>query len=285
MTAVIDDGSNADDTARTRYAWRVLTVSAVGAILCGVNTSTMDVALPVVSRHFNASATQASWILLSFMLANTALILIFGRVADLVGRRMLYLMGLSTLTIASLLCGLAPNANWLIAFRVLQAVGAAALLCNITALITDAFPRRLLSTALGINVSIAAAAQVLGPVLGGALVAGFGWRSVFWFNVPIGAAGLLWARYSLRREASRQRRERFDLLGGAPSAMALGGLVLALSEGGALGWSSPPVLIGIVLLVVGAPLFIRVQRRRSFAMLDLALFAERARSLPTCHCS
>lgn len=261
------------------YARRVLTVSAVGAVLSGVNTSTMDVALPVVSRHFDASASGASWTLLAYMLVNTALIFVFGRVADMVGRRRLYLIGLATLTGGSLLCGFAPTIGWLIGFRVVQAVGAAALLCNVTALITDAFPVGKLSTALGINVSIAALAQVLGPVIGGALVTGLGWRAVFLFNVPIGVAGLVWARLSLRPGAPPGAREPFDYLGALLSTLALGGLVAALSEGGAIGWTSTPVLVGALLFALATPAFLLVESRRRHPLLDLRLFADRERSL------
>ena len=109
-------------------------------LLAGTNTSTLDVALPVVARHFSASATQASWIVLSYMLVNTILILVFGRVADIIGRRRLYLAGLTILTGSSVLCGFAPSAVALAVFRALQAVGAAAIITNTTAQLADAFP-------------------------------------------------------------------------------------------------------------------------------------------------
>src|ERR1700760_655912 len=126
MRASTDTGPAADDTAQARYAWRVLSVTSLGVLLAGTNTSTLDVALPVVARHFSANATEASWIVLSYMLVNTVLILVFGRVADLIGRRRLYLAGLTTLTVASVLCGFAPSAPLLAGGRALQAIGAAA---------------------------------------------------------------------------------------------------------------------------------------------------------------
>ena len=192
MSAGTDAGRAAsDDVAQARYAWRVLSVTSLGVLLSGINTSTLDVALPVVARHFSASATESSWIVLSYMLVNTILILVFGRVADIVGRRRLYMVGLAVLTGASVLCGFAPSALVLAICRALQAVGAAALITNTTALLTDAFPRRLLSTGLSFNVTAASAAQVAGPLVGGALAGALGWRAVFWFNVPFGVAGLL----------------------------------------------------------------------------------------------
>jgi EmrB/QacA subfamily drug resistance transporter len=255
----------------------VLSVTSLGVLLASVNTSTLDVALPVVARHFNASATAASWTLLTYMLVNTILILAFGRLADIVGRRRLYLFGLGTLTAASLACGFAPNIVTLDAFRGLQAIGAAAIITNTTAQLVDSLPSRLLATALGLNVSIAAFAQVIGPLIGGA-VAGWGWRAVFWFNVPTGIVGLIWARMTLRKPRRRPEHEPFDILGALLSFVWLGGLVVALSEGGALGWTSTPVLVGGSVFVVALPLFIVLQLRRRYPLLDFHLFSDRARS-------
>jgi EmrB/QacA subfamily drug resistance transporter len=247
-------------------------------LLAAANTSTLDVALPVVARHFKASASAASWTLLSYMLVNTVLILVFGRLADIVGRRRLYLIGLATLTAASLACGFAPSIVWLDVLRGVQAVGAAAIITNTTAQLTDAFPRRLLATALGLNVAVASAAQVIGPVIGGAMASSWGWRAVFWFNVPTGVVGLVWARLSLHRALQRPSSERFDVLSGALSVGVLGGPVLALSEGGALGWTSLPVLVGVAVFVVTTPVFILMQIHRRDPLLDLRLFANRERS-------
>jgi EmrB/QacA subfamily drug resistance transporter len=279
MRASTDTGRAAGDTAQARYAWRVLSVTTLGVLLSGTNTSTLDVALPVVARHFSANATQASWIVLSYMVVNTILILVFGRVADMVGRRRLYMVGLAILTGASVLCGFAPSAFALAVFRALQAVGAAALITNTTALLTDAFPRRLLSTGLSFNVTAAAAAQVAGPLVGGALATAFGWRAVFWFNVPFGVAGLLWAMRTLRGDPPHRTRESFDLVGATLTFTMVGGLVLALSEGGALGWSDPLVVVGGVLFALSLPIFILTQRRRRYPMLDLSMFSDRERSM------
>jgi EmrB/QacA subfamily drug resistance transporter len=206
------------------------------------------------------------------MLVSTILILAFGRLADIVGRRRLYLLGLGTLTAASLACGFAPNIVALDALRGVQAIGAAAIITNTTAQLVDAFPRDLLATALGLNVAIAAFAQVIGPLIGGA-VSGWGWRAVFWFNVPTGVVGLIWARMTLRKPHDRPEHEPFGL-----SFVWLAGLVVALSEGGALGWSSVPVLAGAGVFVVALPLFVVLQLRRRYPLLDFRLFADRGRS-------
>jgi EmrB/QacA subfamily drug resistance transporter len=279
MSASTDTDRAADDKAQVRYAWRVLSVTSLGVLLAGTNTSTLDVALPVVARHFSANATQASWIVLSYMLVNTILILVFGRVADMVGRRRLYMVGLAILTGSSVLCGFAPSAFALAACRALQAVGAAALITNTTALLTDAFPRRMLSTGLSFNVTAAAAAQVAGPLVGGALASALGWRAVFWFNVPFGVAGLLWAMRTLRADPPRRSREPFDMVGALLTFTLVGGLILALSEGGALGWSNPLVVVGVALFVASLPVFIVTQRRRRYPMLDLSVFSDYERTI------
>ena len=255
----------------------MLSVTSLGVLLATVNTSTLDVALPVVVRHFDASATAASWALLSYMLVITVLILTFGRLADMIGRRRLYLIGLATLTAASLACGFAPNILVLDILRGVQAIGAAAIITNTTAQLTDAFPRDLLGIALGLNITIVAVAQVLGPIIGGA-VSGLGWRAVFWFNVPTGIVGLVWAKLTLRKPQRPSVREPFDVLGALLSFVWLGGLVIALSEGGALGWTSTPVVVGGAMFVVALPLFVALQLRRRYPLLDFHLFADRARS-------
>jgi EmrB/QacA subfamily drug resistance transporter len=262
-----------------RYAWRVLSVTSIGVLLAGANTSTLDVALPVVARHFQASATAASWTLLSYMLVNTVLILVLGRVADIVGRRRLYLIGLATLTLASLACGLAPNIVVLDALRAVQGIGAAAIITNTTAQLTDAFPSDILGIGLGLNVTVVSAAQVIGPLLGGLLASSWGWQAVFWFNVPTGLIGLGWAIVSLRRPLQNPTGEPFDLAGALLSLLALSGLVVALSEGGALGWTSVPVIVGVAVFLICTPLFVLVQFRRANPLVDLSLFSQRERSM------
>ena len=272
-------GGAPDDAAQIAYAWRVLSVTALGATLVGLNTSTLDVGLPSVVSHLHAGPAAANWILLSYMLVNTVLILVFGRVADLVGRRRLYLAGLAVLTLGSLGCGLAPNPSVLILMRVLAAAGGAAIITNTTAQLTDAFPDRMLSVGLGANITLVSAAQVAGPVVGGVLVTTLGWRWIFLFNVPVGVLGLLWARHTLRPGALPSAKGRLDVPGSLLTGLWLGGLVLALSEGGAKGWGSPLVVLGAALAIIGLPVFLVMQLRVKDPLVDLRLFADRARAM------
>jgi EmrB/QacA subfamily drug resistance transporter len=260
-----------------RLAWRVLSVTTVGIVLSGLNTSTLEVALPAVSRHFGAGAAAASWFLLSYMVVNTVLILVLGRVADLLGRRRVYLAGLAVFTLASLACGLAPSAGTLITLRAVQAAGGAAVVTNTNALLTDVFPRELLAQALSLNVTAVSAAQLAGPLLGGAMTTWLDWRAVFWFNVPIGLAGLWWAWVVLPRVPRAPERESFDVTGSLLTFVWLGGLIVVVSLGGVVGWTSAPVLAGAVAGLIALWLFVRRQRRRPEPLIDLALFDSRER--------
>jgi EmrB/QacA subfamily drug resistance transporter len=270
--------STSPDRAARAYAWRVVSVTSLGAVLSSLNISALNVALPVVARHFNAGATSASWLLLLYMITTTVMMLNFGRVADLMGRRELYIAGMALLTLSSLGCGLAPSITVLQIFRVLQAIGAGALITNTTAIITDALPRDILPIGLSVQLTLVAAAQVAGPSLGGLLAQEFGWRAVFWFNVPGGVFGVAWALLSLRRVPRAPRTEGFDFISAMLSLFILGGLVTALSQGSALGWTAPLVLAAGGVFLVALPVFVRRQRRLASPLVDLTLFDSWART-------
>jgi EmrB/QacA subfamily drug resistance transporter len=256
------------------YHWLVLSVTSLGVLLVGINASSLNVALPVVVRNVHAGPLEASWFLLAYMLTNTVLILFFGRLADIFGRRTLYIIGFAVFTLSCFLLGLAPNALVLIGLRVVQAAGGALIITNTTPILTDSFPRRLLGQALGLNVAIAAVSQLLGPAVGGLLVTVLDWRWIFWFNVPVGVIGLAWAIYSLRPSPAAGRREPIDLAGALITFVAISGLLIGLSEAGVVGWSAPIVLIGIGVFAVLMPVLLYVEWRQRFPLIDLSLFRD-----------
>lgn len=250
--------------------WKVFLYTSIGVLLVFSNMTTMDVALPTIVRYFSASPSQANWILLSYMLVNTVMILAFGRLADIFGRRALYLFGMAMFTLGSLGCGLAWSANALIVFRVVQAIGAASIATNTTALLVDAYPAHQMSLILGLNVSVAAASSILGPLIGGAAVSLLGWRALFLAGVPLALASTVCGFRILKLKTTRSH-ERFDTLGAALSFVTLGSLIVALSEGGALGWQSPRIAGCFLLSAIGAVLFVRVQLRATHPLVDLSI--------------
>jgi EmrB/QacA subfamily drug resistance transporter len=263
------------DRDREKYAWRVLSVVSLASIATALGTSSLNVALPDVVRHFDASAAAASWMLLSFMLANTVLMVVFGRLADMFGRRSMYLWGLVVYTGASLLLGFAPGAWWVVALRVVQAAGAAMLLTNSAALVTAAFPRHLLGRGMGIYIASFSVAQLVGPTLGGFLSHQYGWQWVFWFNVPIGLICLAWGMITLRPSPTSTQERGLDLPGNLLVLVALGGLLLGLSQVADRGWAAPVVIVGVALFVVLLPVFVVVEKRSAHPVVDVGLFADR----------
>ncbi|MPQ99129.1 MFS transporter [Modestobacter sp. I12A-02628] len=259
--------------------WRVLAATSIGVVLTFLNTSSLDVALPSVVRHFDAGPTAAAWVLLSYMLAVTVLVLALGRLSDLLGRRRVYLTGLAVVTVASLGCALSPDVGVLIGMRVGQAIGAAAVITSTSAILADAFPAEQLPVALGLNATVAATGALIGPVAGGLLVSLGGWSAVFWPVVPLGLLALGASALTVPPSPPRRAGERFDLLGAALSLLGLGGLVVAVSSGGSLGWTDPLVLTAAGAAVVALPLFVVVQARGRHPLLDLGLLTDRARGM------
>ena len=255
-----------------RYPWLLLSVTSLGAISNGLNLSVLNVALPTISKYFQASSLETSWILLSYMLFNSVLILVFGRLSDIVGRRNLYLLGVVGYAIASLLCGFATSAFTLILLRILQAIGAALLVTNTTTLITDAFPSDRLGQALGIHALVLSVAQMVGPALGGYLTANFGWQWVFWFHVPIGLLCAAWGFFNIRKTPKSDKKDSIDIVGNLTVFLGVGGLVIALSIGGEVGFMSLPVLPGFVAFVACFVFFLRYERKVKHPMIDLGLF-------------
>ncbi|WP_197417582.1 MFS transporter [Mycobacterium sp. GA-2829] len=251
---------------------RLLVAAGAASALAGVNIATIQVALPTIARHFDASPGAASWTLLSYLVVFTVMVLILGRISDVWGHGRMYLTGLGTLTVASLLCGFAPTIEVLIALRCLQALGAAAMMCNIVALVAAAVPRERLAAAIGVNFTLGSLCQVLGPGVGGLLASSLGWRSVFWFNVPLGVLSLLLAVGAVPSSPKPQQQQRFDWIGALLVSCLLGGLVIGVTEGGLLGWTHPLASVSMIIFAMTTPLFIVSQHRCAHPLLDLRLF-------------
>ena len=193
--------------------------------------------------------------ILAYLIAATVLVLMAGRLSDLFGRKRAYVGGFLVFALASLGAGFSPNVTVLILWRVLQGIGSAFLFANAAALVTDAFPAEQLGLAMGANTMVAAVGLVLGPVLGGALVA-ISWHWVFWFNVPLALAGAAWGALVLRELAKPRRAHSYDVLGTLTFVVGLTGLVLAVSSGGLSGWNDPLVIGGFAAAALLLPLWV-----------------------------
>ena len=256
------------------YKWWALSCTSLGMLLATINSGTLIIALPDLERSLHSSLLELVWVILVYMIASTVLVLSAGRLSDQFGRKRAYVLGFVLFAFASLGAGFAGNGTQLILWRILQGVGGSFLFANAAAIVTDAFPREQLGLAMGTNTMVAAVGLVIGPVLGGALVA-ISWHWVFWFNVPFGLAGSLWGAAILHEVTGRSEDRSFDWLGTVTFLLGLTGLVYGISKGGLQGWTAPLVIPSLVAALVLLPTFVAVERHHHAPMLDLTIFRNR----------
>jgi EmrB/QacA subfamily drug resistance transporter len=249
-------------------------------LLATINSGTLIIALPDLERALGTSLLQLVWVILAYMIASTVLVLTAGRLSDLFGRKRAYVAGFIVFGLASLGAGFAADGTQLILWRVVQGIGGAFLFANAAALVTDAFPRAQLGVAMGTNTMVAAIGLVLGPVLGGALVA-LSWHWVFWFNVPLALLGSVWAGSILHELSKPDSVRGADPLGTLTFVLGLTGLVYGISRGGLAGWVDPLTIAGLAAGVALLPLFVLIERGQRAPMLDLTIFQNRMFSAAT----
>jgi EmrB/QacA subfamily drug resistance transporter len=272
------------DTHRTRrlgvdaehdsYKWWALSCTSLGMLLATINSGTLIIALPDLERSLHTGLLELVWVILVYMIASTVLVLSAGRMSDQFGRKKAYVGGFILFAFASLGAGFAGSGTELILWRIVQGIGGAFLFANSAAIVTDAFPKERLGLAMGTNTMVAAIGLVIGPVLGGALVA-ISWPWVFWFNVPFGLAGALWGALVLHEVSGRSEDRSFDFLGTTTFLIGLTGLVYGISKGGISGWSSSLVIPALILAVILLPAFVLIESRHKTPMLDLSIFRNR----------
>jgi EmrB/QacA subfamily drug resistance transporter len=256
------------------YKWWALSCTSLGMLLAATNSGTLIIALPDLERSLHASLLALVWVILAYLIAATVLVLMAGRLSDLFGRKRAYVGGFLVFALASLGAGFSGDATTLILWRILQGIGSAFLFANAAALVTDAFPKEELGLAMGANTMVAAIGLVLGPILGGALVA-ISWHWVFWFNVPLALAGAAWGALVLRELAKPDSVRGYDVLGNITFILGLTGLVLGVSRGGLSGWDDGIVVGGLVTAAVLLPLWVLIESRSRAPMLDLKIFKSR----------
>src|SRR3982751_805364 len=240
-------------------------------LLVATNSGTLIIALPDLERALGTSLLELVWVILAYMISSTVLVLTAGRLSDLFGRKTAFVGAFLLFAAASLGAGFAADGTQRILWRIVQGIGGAFIFANGPALVTDAFPREQLGLAMGTNTMVAAIGLVIGPVLGGALVA-ISWQWVFWFNVPLALAGGLWGAFVLHELARRDTVRGLDIAGTSTFVLGLTGLVYGLSRGGISGWDDQLVIGSLIAAAVLLPLFVWIEHRGSAPMLDLSIF-------------
>jgi EmrB/QacA subfamily drug resistance transporter len=254
--------------------WLVALVVGVGTLLSSAASSTVTQAMPEFGRELGVSIDTAGWVMEAFLVAVTVLLLPAGRISDVLGHGRVYLTGFVVFGLASLACGFSSSFAWLLVARVAQGMGSALVMATAPALLTTSFPAAKRGTALGVASTATYTGLTIGPPLGGALIAGLGWRWVFFLNVPI-AAVIIALGLILLRDGPRRRAPVHDLAGTATLAAGLPMLLVALLEAPRWGWLSPWVLaFGLGGAGVLAA-FVVIETRVASPLLDLGLFASR----------
>ena len=258
--------------AEENRKWWTLGAVAFGLFMIMLDNTVVFVALNSIQGDLHISTSELEWVVNGYALTFAVLMLTGGKLADMLGRKRIFIVGLAIFTASSLACGLATGAGFLIGARVVQGVGAALMNPATLSIITATFPPRQRGTAIGIWVGVSAMALAIGPLIGGILTEQIDWSWIFFINVPVGIAGILVARFAITESRDESAEQRLDLPGLISSAVGLFALVYGLIEANNYGWTSGRILASFAVAVVALVIFVLLELHQRAPMLDLSFF-------------
>ncbi len=251
--------------------------------MSALDGSVVNIVLPVIRQAFQQDVAAVEWIITIYLLILSGLLLSFGRLGDLHGHKQVFLAGFGVFLVSSALCGLAPSVETLVVFRGIQALGAAMLSANSPAILTKSFPSSQRGQALGLQATMTYLGLTVGPSLGGWLTEQWGWRAVFYINIPVGLLAFLLGWHFIPSLFTEDRVEmtlrRFDWRGALLFMTGLIALLLGLNQGHAWGWISPAIFGSLALALILLIVFIYLEKNVTDPMLDLSLFRDHVFSL------
>ncbi len=250
----------------------VLGICCMSLLIVSLDNTIVNIALPSIKHDFHASISGLQWTVDAYLLVLASLLMLSGSTADRIGRRRTFQLGLALFSLGSLLCSLAPSLGWLVTFRALQAVGGSMLNPVAMSIIVNVFTQpRERARAIGVWGGVVGISMSLGPIVGGALTASVGWRSIFWINVPIGLAAIVLT--ALRVPESRAPRpRRLDPVGQLLMIVTLATLTYGIIEGPRSGWASAPILSCFAIAAAGLTSLIAYELRREEPLIDVRFF-------------
>lgn len=260
------------------HKWYVMAAVAMSIFLATIDGSIVNVALPTLVRELQSDFPTVQWVVLAYLLTITTLMLSVGRLADIRGKKPIYNAGFVVFTVGSVLCGLAPTVYWLIAFRVLQGLGAAMVMALGMAIVTEAFPPQERGKAIGVTGGIVSIGIIAGPTLGGLLIGLLSWHWIFFVNLPIGLLGT-WMAWRYVPAVQPAGGQRFDYWGALTLFVGLFSLLLALTLGQDRGFSSGPILLLFTSWFIFTALFIVIELNTAQPMIHLGMFRNRLFSI------
>ena len=252
--------------------WLTLAAVSFGLFMIMLDNTVVNVALPSIQRELGVGLSELEWIVTGYALAFAALMLTGGKLADLFGRRLVFVVGLAIFTLASLACGLAGSGDVLIGARIVQGVGAALMNPATLSIIAATFPPRQRGMAIGIWAGVSALALAIGPLVGGLITEHVNWNWIFFINVPVGILAIAASFLVIRESRDESEVQRLDLPGLLTSGIGLFALTYGLIEANTHGWTSTRILVSFAVAVVSLVGFVLLERHQRVPMLDLTLF-------------
>lgn len=249
---------------------------AFALLMSKIDSSIVNISLPVISRDFHITTGEASWIIISYLLILTCTLLLFGKICDLVNVKKFFITGYVVFVAGSLFCGLSANLPMLVASRVIQALGGAVLNIGAYAIVSKFLPPGRLGWAFGILTAVNAVGVSIGAPIGGFITVHLSWQWIFFINIPIGCVAILQVIRAVPKDTTEaQRRAGIDYLGAVLSMLSLLSFLMALNLGSELGWLSVPIVLLFLGFVVFAFFFIFVEKRVAEPLVHLSIFADR----------
>ena len=261
--------------AEENRKWWTLGAVAFGLFMIMLDNTVVFVALDSIQKDLKIETSELEWIVNGYALTFAVLMLTGGKLADMLGRRRIFVVGLVIFTAASLACGLATGASFLIGARIVQGVGSALMNPATLSIITATFPPRQRGMAIGIWVGVSAMALAIGPLVGGILTEQINWSWIFFINVPVGIAGVIVARFAIDESRDESEEQRLDLPGLISSGVGLFALTYGLIEANNYGWTSGRIIASFVTAAVALTIFVLLELHQRLPMLDLSLFKNR----------
>ncbi len=255
--------------------WWTLAVVGASTFMSALDGSIVNIALPAIGKATGSPVSTLEWVVLIYLITVSSSLLVFGRLADIYGRKRIYSLGQIIFVLGSLLCGLSGRIHLLIAARCIQGVGGAMVFALSPAVLIGAFGARERGRALGMQSTMTYLGLTVGPGLGGLLTQHFGWPAIFYVNLPVGAVAIALSTRVLRQDEAGERQP-FDLAGAALMAVTLSTFLLGLTQGPDAGWGSPLIVGLLVVAAIAGGAFVRVERTVAAPALDFRLFADRA---------
>lgn len=255
--------------------WLAFISVGFGTFMSTLDGGIVGVSLPTITKFFQTTLATVEWAVLIYLMVILSLLISFGRLADMIGRKKIFITGFFIFTLASCSCGLSPSVLFLIISRALQGLGAAMIMANSPAIITTSFPAQERGKALGMLGSVVSAGLIAGPSLGGIITSTIGWRYIFFINLPIGIIAILIAWIVIKETVEPRQKQKFDFIGTLIFILAVASIFYALNKGQEMGWNSITIILSFALFIIFISIFIIYELKNKQPILEFKLFRNR----------